>query len=243
MRPPLVAFLALLLSAPLTGGAAPDPNAVSADERAAGFVSLFDGRTGRGWRGYRRAGFPSAGWTIQAGVLEHGGGSGKATGNDLISEAQYDDFELRLEFRLAPGANSGIKYLVVERPGEKAAIALEYQLLDDERHPDAKNGRPGTRTLAGLYDLIAPPADKIVHPPGEWNEARIVVRGNQIEHWLNGARTVAFERGSPAFLALVANSKYRSEPGFAAARRGHILLQDHGDQVGFRKIRIRRLAK
>jgi hypothetical protein len=227
----------------LTTLAAAAPDHMRADERAAGFVALFDGRTGKGWRGYKQTGFPASGWRIADGVLEHEAGDGKPDGGDLITEEPFENFDLRLEFRLTAGANSGIKYLIVERPGDKSGVGFEYQLLDDDRHPDAANGKPGSRTVGGLFDLVAPPSDKVVRPIGQWNQARIVVDGDRIEHWLNGRRTVAVTRGSPALAALIADSKYKTVPGFGENRRGHILLQDHGDRVAFRNIRVRRLGE
>jgi hypothetical protein len=155
----------------------------------------------------------------------------------------FSSFELKLEFKITPGANSGIKYFVDPElnKGEGSAIGLEYQILDDDVHPDARMGRDGNRTLASLYDLIAAPENKIVHPVGEWNEARIVARGNHVEHWLNGEKVLEFERGSPEFRELVARSKYKVWKDFGELPEGHILLQDHGNRVSFRNIKILQL--
>jgi len=221
------------------------PNTLSELERSQGFELLFDGRTTWGWRSARAKEFPKQGWEVRDGelvVLESGGGEARAAG-DIITERKLAAFELRLEFRLAAGANSGIKYYVEPElnQGPGSSIGLEYQLLDDERHPDAKAGRDGNRTLASLYDLIAAAPDKKVRPIGEWNEARIVSRGRRVEHWLNGAKVLEYERGTPEFRRLVAESKYKVWPGFGELREGHLLLQDHGNRVSFRNIKLREL--
>jgi len=243
----LIASAALALVTLGTAAAAESgPNTLSPAEEAEGFTLLWDGQSTKGWRGARSDEFPKEGWQIQDGalsVLETGGGESRA-GGDIVTVEEFSDFDLRLEFRITPGANSGIKYFV--DPGlnkaEGSAIGLEYQLLDDGRHPDAKAGRDGNRTLASLYDLIPAAANKPVRPIGEWNEARIVSRGRHVEHWLNGARVLEYERGSEAFRALVAISKYKIWKNFGEEERGPILLQDHGNRVSFRRIRIRRLG-
>lgn len=154
--------------------------------------------------------------------------------------AEYSSFELSMEFRLTDGANSGIKYFVTEQqpktPG--SAKGLEYQILDDAKHPDAKLGIDGNRTLASLYDIL-PAKDRKVRPIGEWNQARIVVRGKQVEHWLNGVKVLAYERGGKIFLEHKAASKFKDLSGFGEAATGHLLLQDHGNQVFYRNIKIR----
>ncbi len=220
-------------------------NRLSTGEQRAGWTLLWDGKTGAGWRGIKTTGFPRSVWTMPGGVLHV-----EAGGGDIITTRSYRNFELSVDFKLQPGANSGIKYFL--DPGMLAskgeAIGLEYQLLDDERHPDAKMGRDGNRTLGSLYDLIpaknlSDPASpgKRINPPGEWNRAVIVVRGNHVEHWLNGFKMVEYDRGSPAFRALVAQSKYAGVPGFGEGKQGPILLQDHGGQVEFRSIKLREL--
>lgn len=226
------------------------PNSLSAAERAQGWRLLWDGETSRGWRGARQTAFPAGGWKIQDGVLivtESGGGESKA-GGDIVTEEEFAAFELQVDFKLTPGANSGIKYFVREEvtPLGGSAIGLEYQLLDDERHPDAKQGVDGNRTLASLYDLIARSRERaglgIVPQVGEWQHARIVVRPDRtVEHWLNGVKVVAYERGSADFRSRVARSKYRELPAFGEAPRGRILLQDHGNEVHFRSIKLRSL--
>jgi hypothetical protein len=221
------------------------PNTLTAEEREAGWRLLWDGKTTWGWRGARSEEFPEKGWEVADGVLtvlESGGAEAEA-GGDIITVDPWSSFELKLDFNITPGANSGIKYFVDPElnKAKGSAIGLEYQILDDEAHPDARMGRDGNRTLASLYDLIAAPAGKPVHPVGEWNEARIVAEGNHVEHWLNGEKVVEFERGSPEFRRLVAQSKYKIWKSFGELPEGHILLQDHGNRVSFRNIRIREL--
>jgi len=192
---------------------------------------LFDGKTGRGWRNVKNASFPEKGWVIDNGeltVVKSG------RGGNIITTEQYGNFELSLEFRMTPGANSGIKYFVL--PG--TSLGLEYQILDDEDHPDANQGVGGNRTLSSLYDLV-PAENKNTKPVGEWNHAKILSRGSHVEHWLNGAKVVEYERGTQIFRALLAKSKYKDIQNFGLIPRGHILLQDHGDTVSFRNIKIR----
>jgi hypothetical protein len=226
---------------PVTGGQF--PNTLTREEREAGWRLLWDGRTTWGWRGARSDTFPEKGWEIAGGVLtvlETGGGEAEA-GGDIVTVDQYADFELRLEFRLTRGANSGIKYFVDPElnKGKGSAIGLEYQILDDAAHPDAAMGRDGNRTLASLYDLIPASSAKVTRPIGDWNEARIVSRGHHVEHWLNGEQVLEYERGSEEFRKLVARSKYKVWKNFGEAPEGHILLQDHGNRVSFRNIEIR----
>ena len=224
------------------------PNQLSAAEAALGWRLLWDGETTAGWRGAHAERFPETGWQIADGeltVLESGGGEA-AHGGDIVTVDAFAAFELQLEFRLTEGANSGMKYFVTEGYDAQggSAIGLEYQLLDDARHPDATMGRAGNRTLASLYDLI--PAEKqprFVNPPGEWNHARLVVRPDQtVEHWLNHQKVLEYVRGSEQFLELVAISKYQDWEGFGLWERGRILLQDHGNRVSFRSIELRELG-
>ncbi|QAY76387.1 DUF1080 domain-containing protein [Sphingosinicella sp. BN140058] len=227
-------------------------NRLTEVERGAGWKLLWDGETTDGWRSAKAPGFPDKGWSIREGILSVDGADGaeSTNGGDIITTREYRDFELSVDFRLTPGANSGIKYFVDPDllKGDGSAIGLEFQLLDDARHPDAKMGRDGNRTLGSLYDLItarnlSDPANpnKRFNPPGEWNRAVVVVRGRHVEHWLNGFKVVEYERGSPAFRALVAESKYAKWPRFGEWEAGPILLQDHGDRVDFRSLKLREL--
>jgi hypothetical protein len=218
------------------------PNTLSRGEKKEGWSLLFDGKTMNGWRGAYLDSLPTKGWEVKDGILmvQASGGAEAAFGGDIVTVEQYGSFELVVDFKLTEGANSGIKYFVTEQqprtPG--SAKGLEYQLLDDARHPDAKLGINGNRTLASLYDLF-PATKKTVHPIGEWNHARIVVRGKHVEHWLNGIKVLEYERGGKEFLVHKAESKFKDLDGFGEAPKGHILLQDHGDQVLFRNIKIR----
>jgi hypothetical protein len=233
--------------------AAARPNALTDAERAAGWRLLFDGRTLSGWRGLGRDTVPTAHWVVEDGAirkLARGAvprqADGQPTaGGDLMTEATFGDFELRWEWKVAPGANSGIKYNVSEEfslahAANRAALGFEYQILDDERHEDAQLA---SHRAGALYDLIAPNASKRLQPVGEWNRSTVIFRGNHGEHWLNGEKIVEFDLGTPRMDSLLAASKYRSIPGFGDRRRGHIVLQDHGDEVHFRNIKIRQLEK
>lgn len=229
----------------------PPDNTLTAEEQAAGWRLLWDGKTTTGWRSAKAEDFPTKGWEIKDGVLSvlATGGAESAAGGDIITRERFSQFELVLDFKITPGANSGIKYFCqpnldpITGTGAKttkgSAIGLEYQILDDERHPDAKLGRDGNRTIGSLYDLITAATSKQPNPIGEWNTARLLVQGNHIEHWLNGQKVLAYERSTPAFREIVALSKYKSIPGFGEWADGHILLQDHGDAVSFRNIKLR----
>ena len=161
----------------------------------------------------------------------------------MITVDRFASFDLKLEFKVTKGANSGIKYFLDEPTlkEKKIGLGLEYQILDDLNHPDAKKGSEGNHTLASLYDLIPASADKKANAIGEWNEARLLVKGNHVEHWLNGKKVVEFERGSPEFRAAVARSKYSKTPKFGEGVDSPLLLQDHGDTVSFRNIKIKTL--
>lgn len=233
-----------------TSTAAAPLNTLTESERAAGWRLLWDGRTTAGWRGARADAFPANGWKIAAGVLtEHdGGGNGEGDGGDIVTRERFSNFELVADFRITPGANSGIKYFVqsnLDRTNQTEAhptVGYEFQILDDERHPDAKLGREGNRKLGSLYDLLPASADKQANAVGEWNTARIVVRGSHVEHWLNGQLILAYDRNSEVFRASLDQSKFKNIAGFGAWPDGHILLQDHGNQVDFRNLKLRVLA-
>lgn len=219
---------------------------LSSAEKALGWIALFDGKNTDQWRGVHQQDFPTQGWKISDGelVVEATADPEKRAG-DLVTRDEFSAFEFQLEFNLSKGGNSGIKYFVTEEYKESplSGIGLEYQILDDQEHPDAKEGIAGNRTLGSLYDLIpADKPDRFVRPTGEWNHVRIVVRpDNTVEHWLNQIKVLDYKRGSQAFLNLVKNSKYKTYKNFGLAKQGHILLQDHGDEVKFRNIKIRPL--
>jgi hypothetical protein len=221
-------------------------NSLSNFERKQGFKLLFDGVSTTGWKGAYKPGFPEKGWQVKDGLLTVLGSEGKeaANGGDIVTLEQFSAFDLSFDFKITTGANSGVKYFVtLTEKNEGSAIGLEYQVLDDKVHPDALLGHDGNRTMASLYDLI--PAIKqarFVHPPGEWNNGRIVVRpNNHVEHYLNGMKVLEYDRGSQVFRDLVAISKYKVWKNFGEAKKGYILLQDHGNEVSFRNIKIRPL--
>jgi len=217
-------------------------NTLSEKEKEEGWKLLFDGKTSKGWRGANLDHFPAKGWQIKEGVLTvlASNGAESANGGDIITVDAYKNFILKVDFKITPGANSGIKYFVDPdlNKGPGSAIGCEYQILDDERHPDAKLGVKGNRTLASLYDLI-PAENKKFTGVGKWNTAEIVVKGNHVEHWLNGRKVLEYERGNQMWRALVAKSKYKDWPNFGEAESGYILLQDHGNEVSFKNIKIK----
>ena len=224
-------------------------NTLTTDERRAGWRLLFDGKTFNGWRGLGYDTVPSAHWKIENGTIRKLADGQvprlpdgqPAAGGDLMTKETFRDFELTWEWKISPAGNSGVKYNVSEEISmanapNHAALGLEYQMLDDSLHED--NKVPSHRAGA-LYDLIAPNASKRLKPVGEWNSSRIVFRGNHGEHWLNGTKVVDFDLGTPRMDSLLAASKYKSIPNFATRRAGHIVLQDHVDEVFFRNIKIR----
>ncbi|MEL7121291.1 MAG: DUF1080 domain-containing protein [Bacteroidota bacterium] len=227
------------------------PNGLSEAEKRKGWRMLWDGKTTKGWRSARAQQFPDKGWEIEDGVLTvlASDGAESANGGDIITTEKFSSFELKLEFKITEGANSGIKYFVDPElnKGPGSSIGLEFQILDDKKHPDAKKGVNGNRTLGSLYDLITatnlsvPGKNKLFRGINQWNQAHLIVKGNHVEHWLNGVKVVEFERNTQMYRALVAYSKYKVWPNFGELPEGHILLQDHGDKVSFRSIKIREL--
>lgn len=204
-----------------------------------GWTALFDGRSLAGWRGYMQADASATRWRVEDGALTVPPNDGRDTRGalDLITTRTFDRFELTFEWRIAEGGNSGVKYYVLE--DQPAAIGHEYQIIDDERHPDARIG-PHRQTSA-LYDVL-PAANRPLRRAGEFNESRIVADGSSVEHWLNGARVLQYQLNSPALRDAIAKSKFKDIARFGTLQKGHILLQDHGDRVWYRNLRIRPLA-
>lgn len=224
-------------------------NQLTEHEIRKGWRLLWDGETSKNWIGAKLNHFPESGWEINDGtltVLATDGGESTGPG-DIITERQYGDFELELEFKITEGANSGIKYFVDPElnRGQGSAIGCEFQILDDKKHPDAKKGIGGNRTVGSLYDLIAaenlsvPGRGKQFKGVGAWNKARIISKDGWVEHWLNNEKAVEYDRRSQMFRALVAYSKYKDWDNFGQWPQGHILLQDHGNTVQFRSIKIK----
>ena len=209
-------------------------NGQSAATKAGKWEVLFDGSSTDHWRGFKQLGFPDKSWKVENGALKTIPGE---SGADLVTKEQYDNFELELEWRISPGGNSGIMYHVTENFEEPWHTGPEMQVLDDDKHADGKD----PKTSAGsLYALIAP-TNKKLKPVGEWNQVRLIVRGNHVEHWLNGAKVVEYELGSESLKTLIAQSKFKDTPRFAKEPKGHIDLQHHHDEVWYRNIKIRRL--
>ena len=227
-------FIASLLAIVFAGVAEAQMPKLSKKEISQGWKLLFDGKTSAGWTSFRDGRpFPETGWTIENGVLTI---QPRSRAGDIITEEEFQDFELSLEFRISEGANSGIKYFIL--PG--TTLGLEFQILDDKTHPDAKEGKDGNRWQGALYDIL-PPKGKKDKPIGKWNHARIISKGNHVEHWLNGKKIVEFERFTPQWDAMVAGSKYFGNPQWGTPKKSPILLQDHNDLVSFRNIKIREL--
>ena len=226
---PLLVSIALLLAAP---AAAAEPNTLTPAEKSAGWTLLFDGTTLNGWRSLKSE-KPGSGWRAEGGVLVTSGKN-----EDLVSVAEFGDFELSFEWKISEGGNSGVIYRVGLGESATYRTGPEYQVLDNQKAED--NKKPNH--LAGsLYDLGAAPPKDFTRPVGEWNAGRIVVRGWHVEHWLNGEKVVDTDLGAPAGKAAIAASKFKDWPKFASLSRGRIALQDHGNVVSFRSVKVREL--
>lgn len=221
-------------------------NNISEQEKHQGYSLLFNGKDFDGWYSAGTKTRPARRWNITDGILTVKASDGSETGNDIVTEKQFGAFELAFDFKFTKGANSGVKYFINQDFDSKgmSAIGLEFQILDDNNHPDAKQGVVGNRTLASLYDLI--PSEKIearfLGDFDSWKKGRVIVYpDNTVQHWLNGFKVIEYKRNSNIYKALVARSKYNVFEGFGAGEKGNILLQDHGDQVSFKNIKIREL--
>ena len=218
-------------------------NKLTKEEIRDGWILLFDGQTTNGWRSAKAQTFPKGGWEVANGILRvlPGDGQESANGGDIVTTRTFRNFILKVDFKITPGANSGIKYFVNTdlNQGAGSAIGCEFQVLDDDLHPDAKLGVKGNRKLGALYDLI-PVSDDKPFNKSEFNTAVIIVQGNHVEHWLNGVKMLEYERNTQEWNALVAYSKYKNWPNFGN-RDGRILLQDHGNEVWFKNVKIKEL--
>lgn len=220
-------------------------NTLSETEKREGWILLFDGKTTEGWKSAKRDGFPKSGWIVEDNQLKcvTTGGAESAEAGDIITTRSFKNFILSVDFKISEGANSGIKYFVnveLNKDGQGSAIGCEFQILDDTRHPDAKLGVKGNRTLGSLYDLIPAPEDKPFHFD-EYNTAKVIVKDGHVEHWLNGVKLLEYERNTQEWNALVAYSKYRDWPNFGNLTEAPILLQDHGHHVYFKNIKLKEL--
>lgn len=214
------------------------PNTLSDADTRAGWTLLFDGTSLKGWRAYKRPDAAETRWRVEEGTLTLPARerNAPARSRDIISSDTFDRFELAWEWRVTAGGNSGVKYFVLE--DMDSAIGHEYQIIDDERHTDAKVG--AERQTASFYDVL-PPTNRKSLSAGTWNRSRVVVTAPTVEHWLNDVKVLSYELDSPAVRAAIADSKFKDVARFGKLQKGHILLQDHGDQVWYRNIRIRRL--
>jgi hypothetical protein len=228
-------FLILLTSLTVILSAFGDTaNQLSEEEKAGGWKLLFDGKTTRGWHSFKKRTFPQKGWEIQE-TWFHGLGKG---GGDILSDGEFEQFELEWEWKLAPGGNSGLKYFVLENRAE--ALGHEYQMIDDQRDPNGKAF--GKHVTASFYDVLKPAVLPPTKPAGEINKSRIVVQGNRVEHWLNGVKVLDYSCSSEAVKVAVSESKFKNVGGFGSRVKGHILLQEHGKEVWFRNLKIRELS-
>lgn len=211
-------------------------NQLTSAEKGAGWKLLFDGTSLNGWRGYKKSDAAATRWRVENGTLTIPSNDGRDTRGalDLITTDTYDQFELSWEWKISEGGNSGVKYFVLE--DMDAAIGHEYQIIDDERHADAKIG--GERQTAAFYDVLTP-SKRPMKPAGEWNHSRIIVSGAAVEHWLNGIKVLSYQLDSPALRAAVTDSKFKEVARFGKLNKGHILVQDHGNAVWYRNIKIR----
>lgn len=236
LRAPYCALVLVAVAASLLPAA--PVNELSDEQKAAGWKLLFDGKTTQGWRMFKQQSFPDKGWVVEDGWLHClGKGGGSKGGGEIITDDQFNDFELEWEWRLASAGNSGVKYFVIE--SRKEALGHEYQMLDDERASGVDKGN--RKQLTGSFYAVLAPNHPPIKPPGEVNSSRVLVKGNHVEHWLNGTKVLEYECGSEVVKAAVAASKFKDKAGFGDKVKGHILLQDHNSEVWFRNVKIREL--
>lgn len=228
--------LLVLVGASVAAQGPPSANQLTPAQQRDGWRPLFDGQTLDGWRGYQKTDTAETRWAVKDGMLCLSANDGKDTRGqrDIITRETYDQFELMWEWRVAPGANSGVKYFVLEDMA--SAIGHEYQVIDDERHPDALIG-PHRQTSA-FYDVL-PASSRPLRPAGQFNQSRVVVSGKTVAHWLNGTNVLQYDLESPALKEAIAKSKFKDVARFGRLQKGHVLLQDHGDAVCYRNIAIR----
>ncbi|MEW6156045.1 MAG: DUF1080 domain-containing protein [Verrucomicrobiota bacterium] len=227
----ILAFLVVLLGLIVAPAQSADPSAhnqLSSAEKEAGWRLLFDGKSTQGWRSFKKSTFPEKGWKVVDGCLKKIAGE---RGGDIVTDETFGDFEFQWEWKIPPKANNGIKYFITEERGQP--IGHEYQMIDDTLSKD------GEHATASFYDVLPPRPGTQPKSPGEWNHSRIVVQGQHVEHWLNGAKVLEYELGSDAVKAAVAKSKFKDVPGFGTKLKGHILLTDHNDEAWFRNLKIR----
>lgn len=225
----IVVLIAALISVNLLSA----DNQLTAQEKSEGWKLLFDGVRAKGWRSFKKQTFPDKGWSVKDGVLELERGS-KA--GDIITDEKFSEFDLTWDWKIPPGANNGLKYFILEERGQ--AIGHEYQMIDDEGGDD-----PGPKhSTASFYDVLPPDPKKPLNPPGQWNHSRVLVKGNHVEHWLNGKKVLEYELGSSEVLQAVQKSKFRSVKDFGTRVKGHILLTYHYDPVSYKNIKIRDLS-
>lgn len=236
----LTAFLSLIFFTFMYSANAQSPNTLTEDEKNDGWMLLFDGETTEHWRGYNQDGFPEETWHIEEDALVFRP-SESAQGTDIITKKKFKDFILKLEWQIEEGGNSGIFYYVLEQPDQTIYWSgLEVQILDNENHPDANMGVNGNRKAGSLYDLI-PAEPQNANPYGEWNSVQIISQDAKVEHWQNGEKVLEFERWTPEWFEMLRNSKFLEHPEFGAMQEGHLGLQDHGDVVKFRNIKVKEL--
>jgi len=222
----------LLLSVFFSLAALAADNELSPQEQKDGWKLLFDGKTTQGWRSFKKTTFPEKGWTVREGVLEL---EARSKAGDIITDQTFWDFDLTWDWKIPPHGNNGLKYMITEERNQ--AVGIEYQMIDDAEGDD-----PGAKhSTASFYDVLPPDPKKPLNPPGQWNHSRVLVKGNHVEHWLNGKKVIEFELGSPEVLGAVQHSKFKSVPGFGTHIRGHILLTYHNDAVSYKNIKIREL--